>query len=220
MKLFFKIILFIVCTSFSGITINNDDCKVLLPELSKKYQGECKKGLAHGFGKAWGETDYYEGNFKKGLPDGYGTYIWGNGSKYIGDFSKGLMDGAGELRIKGASEEEHKKGYFKKGEYIGEYKYPYKVISNLGIRKIDFREDKVTANEVRITVYSNGQKITPNLSISDDNNTTVENRNGAVLTNVIFPLKRVQVSFQVETFSYKAVFDIYKKGNWEVSLFL
>ncbi|MGV8092965.1 MAG: hypothetical protein AB2L24_14000 [Mangrovibacterium sp.] len=43
-------------------------CKVLLTEISGSYEGECKKGLADGFGKATG-VDQYEGELKKRLPE-------------------------------------------------------------------------------------------------------------------------------------------------------
>ena len=216
MKYLLNILLFVFTLS-----VNAQDCKVKLPELSGKYEGECKKGYANGNGKAWGATDYYEGQFKKGLPYRYGIYKWGNGSVYEGNFSKGLMDGEGELILNDTSgKKEIKKGFFKKGKYLGLYKRPYKVVSQQGIRTINFQENPIKQNEVRITIFSDGIKIEPLLSINDTNNTIVENRNGTVLSNVNFPLKRVDISFQVDSFSYKAVFDIYKEGNWEVIISL
>jgi hypothetical protein len=209
----------IVMLSLSHISYADNDCKVLNPNINKKYEGECKKGQANGEGKAWGETDYYEGNFRKGLPHGHGIYTWGNGTIYKGNFVKGKMDGKGELlSILPSGKQEIQKGYFKKNEYIGEYKNPYKVISKQGIRKITFRENKVgDINEVRIRVYSDGKLLQSNLEIIDMNNTTTENRGeGITLTNVQFPLKRVEVSFSSGTFSHQITFEIYKKGNWEV----
>lgn len=199
-----------------------DNCEVKIPELNKRYEGECRKGLADGAGKAWGEKDCYEGVFKKGFPHGQGIYKRHNGYIYIGEFSKGRMDGRGELFLKDVSGKDSiiKKGYFEKGNYIGEYKQSYKVLLESAIRKIDFRENSINQDEVRITVNSNGKKITPNLTITDVNNTIIENRNGTVLINTVFPLKRVNISFQVNSFSYKTIFDIYKKGNWEVIISL
>jgi len=40
-------------------------CKVLKKEISSEYHGKCKKGLAHGKGKADGIDSYY-GHFTKG----------------------------------------------------------------------------------------------------------------------------------------------------------
>lgn len=198
-----------------------NECIVKLRSISEKYEGGCKKGLAHGSGKAWGLTDFYEGQFKKGYPHGFGTYKWGNGTIYIGNFSKGLMNGEGELKIVASNGKvEVKKGFFENGKFIGLYKQPYKIISKLGIRAIKFQENSIDKNEVKINIYSKGVKITPPISIKDTNNTIVENRNGAVMVNPLFPLKRVEVSFTVNSFPIKAIFEIYKEGNWEVIISL
>jgi hypothetical protein len=205
--------------SLLSFSYADNDCKVLDTNLNKRYEGKCKKGKAHGEGKAWGEKDYYEGHFKKGYLHGYGVYKWGNGTIYKGNFAKGKMEGKGELiEILSSGEQKISEGYFKKNKYIGKYKNPYKVISQQSIQKITFRESKVGGiNEVRIKVYSNGQLLSSSLNITDLNNTTIETRGeGTILTNVTFPLKRVEVSFSSGTFSHRLVFEIYKKGNWEV----
>jgi hypothetical protein len=213
------ILLFTLMFSLSHISYGDNDHKVLSPDLNQKYEGKSKKGLAHGKGKAWGEKDYYEGSFKKGLPHGYGIYKWGNGTIYKGNFVKGKMDGEGELLIiLPSGKQEIQKGYFKKNEYLGKYKNPYKVISQQGIQKVVFRENRLgDINEVKIKVYSNGQLLSSSLTISDLDNTITENMGeGVTLTNVQFPLKRVEVSFNSGRFSHMLVFEIYKKGNWEV----
>ena len=204
------------------VLASNADCKVKQEPINKRYEGDCKKGYAHGIGKAWGEEDQYEGAFKKGLPHGEGKYTWGNGSHYSGAFVKGKMDGRGVLVLKDTSGKDTvKKGYFKDNEYLGEYKDPYKVISNQGIRKVDFVNRGIKGlKEVRLVVYSNGSIITPSLTIRDINNTRVEQNNGTVMSNVIFPLKRVEVSFTVNTISYHLIFEIYQQGNWEVNISL
>ena len=75
---------------------DNTSCKVLKSEISEHYEGSCKKGKAHGKGKATG-IDIYEGEFKKGLPHGHGIYIYSNGDIYSGDFNNGLRHGYGIL---------------------------------------------------------------------------------------------------------------------------
>ncbi len=55
---------------------------VLKKELAGKYEGELKKGLAHGLGTAIG-LDAYTGHFSKGLPESEGTYTFGNGDIYL-----------------------------------------------------------------------------------------------------------------------------------------
>lgn len=80
----------------SSAAFAQNDCKVLVQELQGQYNGECKKGLAHGEGSAQGEEKYV-GNFKKGLPHGFGVYFYKNGSNYVGSFKKGVRDGYGLL---------------------------------------------------------------------------------------------------------------------------
>ncbi len=62
---------------------------MLKPEISLDYHGECKKGLAHGKGEAFGR-DHYIGEFKKGWPNGNGLYKWNNGDNYEGEWKKGV----------------------------------------------------------------------------------------------------------------------------------
>lgn len=186
--------------------------------LNSRYEGELRKGLAHGEGKAWGETDYYEGRFKKGYPHGDGTYTWGNGNIYKGEFVKGEMEGYGKLVIKNAAKiDSVLNGYFKANQYVGIYKEPYRVRSEQGIRKIEFQKRADARNQVSIMVYANGNQIYSGVNISDPNNTMVDvvNRN-FVLTNVVYPLKQVDVSFTYDSMSYFLQFEIYEKGSWVV----
>ena len=92
--------LFIVLLISGAVeSYSQDSCKVLKPEISGKYEGGCKKGLANGKGVAQG-TDKYEGRFKNGLPDGQGKYTWVNGDKYDGAWKNGLKNGEGKLTYK------------------------------------------------------------------------------------------------------------------------
>jgi hypothetical protein len=77
---------------------NDEDCKVLMSQIADNYIGECRRGLAHGYGIATGE-DFYQGQFRKGLPHGMGKYTWGNGDTYDGPWRKGEMHGYGEFTI-------------------------------------------------------------------------------------------------------------------------
>ncbi len=83
---------------FASVTIafSQYNCKVLVKNLQGQYNGNCKKGLAHGEGSAKG-VDSYIGNFRKGYPNGFGVYTYNDGSNYIGKFKKGLKDGYGLL---------------------------------------------------------------------------------------------------------------------------
>lgn len=196
-------------------------CEVKDPRLNKRYEGECIKGKAQGVGKAWGESDYYEGAFKAGKLHGYGVYTWGDGSVYKGDFKKGKMEGEGILIKKLINgDTETKKGFFTRDSYIGQYKEDYKIVSQQSIRGVTLRKGISDINEVRINVYANGKIITNGVSVRDKNNSIQENRNGIVLTNVQFPLNRVEVSINVDSLNYNVVFEIYNYGSWEVNISL
>jgi hypothetical protein len=126
-----KNVIFILALTmfFAGPGLAQNDCKVLLDEISGEYDGGCKKGLADGQGTAKG-TDTYTGDFKKGLPHGTGTYTWENGDVYVGDFKKGLKDGAGKQTVDlGGGQKKEQTGYWSKDKYIGQSKTPYEVVS-------------------------------------------------------------------------------------------
>ena len=207
--------------SSSSFSAKNEKKKaVKMESISLKYEGETKKGLAHGDGKAWGEADQYVGTFKKGYPNGTGVYTWGNGNVYTGEFSKGQRDGKGEFRIKrgGNLPDSIQTGYFKDDQYIGIYKEPYKIVSEGGVRNVDFQKNAGALNQVRFEVYSNGSPVpTSLLKVSDKNNTLHEEIGGTLtLTNAVFPLERVEVSFRVDKISYNLIFNLYEQGNWTV----
>ncbi|QTE22828.1 hypothetical protein [Polaribacter cellanae] len=206
---------------FVNAVVGQLDCRVKLKTIGSTYKGKCKKGYAHGWGEAKGEQDSYIGNFKKGLPHGTGTYIWGNGNMYKGGFRKGEMDGKGVLTIKKSDEEEEvQSGYFKKGKYIGLYAVPYKVTSKREVKKVSFQDLNLNLgnyNQVKIRVNSAGNMVNAQLIVTDDNNSVTElTTGGVILTNVKFPMKKITVNFMYDNFSSRVVFDIYKKGDWDV----
>ena len=73
-----KIILLLAISCLGYTVIAQENCLVLKPEISGKYTGKCKNGLANGKGKSVGQ-DTYIGQFSKGWPQGSGTYTWANG---------------------------------------------------------------------------------------------------------------------------------------------
>lgn len=128
------------------------DCKVLLEQIGDSYEGECKKGLAHGQGMATGE-DTYTGEFKKGLPHGTGLYRWANGDSFEGEWKKGLKEGSGKLMRADSSVQE---GFWIEDEYIGEEKEPYKIIAKSGfIHKITFKRIGSEPNKVDVYFVQN-----------------------------------------------------------------
>lgn len=125
------ITLIIACISFYSFS-QEIAGPVLKKELVGKYEGELKKGLAHGQGTAIGQ-DTYTGRFSKGLPDGEGTYTFGNGDVYRGGFSKGLFSGKGILFHKKALGDSIVEGFWEVGKYVGKTKIePYEISNKTG----------------------------------------------------------------------------------------
>ena len=203
---------------------SQSSCQVLLTSLQGEYEGECKKGLAHGMGKATG-ADHYYGEFKNGLPHGKGKYTWSNGDYYIGEWKNGGRHGKGLMVVAGEFEEEDNRRVAnwkndKFIDYILEEKY--KMIRNRNItrtvvKKIDEKRDRVEVfilNPVKIE----------NLNIvvaSGQLNRQAFNR--IVIDDPIFPLNLL-VEFEMynklngEMFPCIAQMVLESEGNWIVNL--
>ncbi|MEO8008417.1 MAG: hypothetical protein ABI728_07855 [Betaproteobacteria bacterium] len=84
---------------FLGVpTFGASDCLVLDKDLQGgSYKGDCKDGLAEGYGETSGR-DSYVGQFSKGKLDGQGTYTWFDGSVLTGGFVDGRPYGHGVHR--------------------------------------------------------------------------------------------------------------------------
>jgi hypothetical protein len=151
----------IVFIFLMGLVAGAQDCKVLVEEISIEYEGDCKKGLAHGKGIASGAGFIYEGEFKKGYPDGEGTLtIEENGKIFTGDWKRGEVYGEGELNENGNI----KKGYFKGTisgfVYMGPEKADlagYKIIEQARMENatIDFIHSDEMNNMVVIKIQEN-----------------------------------------------------------------
>jgi hypothetical protein len=111
-------------------------CEVLVPELAGEYEGECRRGLAHGQGIARG-TDTYEGQFRNGLPHGDGTYTWASGDVYEGRWRRGQRHGIGTMTSMRDGRPVVVEGVWSSGELkeeIGDAGTGYTVVS---MRRID-----------------------------------------------------------------------------------
>jgi hypothetical protein len=128
--------------------IAQENCKVLLPQISESYTGSCKNGLADGKGEAFG-TDQYKGEFKKGLPEGKGVYIWQTGEKYDGSWKKGLRDGNGSYTFKSDGKDTVMTGIWKEDKYLGEKAVaPYVIQFRNSISRASFVKSGETPNYV------------------------------------------------------------------------
>ena len=112
------------------------DCKVRLDALSGQYHGNCKNGVAQGYGVAVGE-DTYKGQFKNGLPHGQGTYIWSNGNKYEGEWKEGKRHGQGTMTYAQQRKDSVVTGLWKNGQLANELEQKsYEVTSKEGVDRV------------------------------------------------------------------------------------
>jgi hypothetical protein len=215
--LFFLIIIAVSNNLYSQQT----DCKVLKLELSGSYSGDCKNGLANGYGIAKG-TDTYEGQFKKGKPDGKGKYTWSNGNYYDGDWKDGKKAGKGSM----VSKDTTLTGIWKSDKYIGEENIPpYKIIRSINISRPSFKKSAEPMNEIRFRIMKAGidNRSIENLSIVSSSGSTYNTgyTGGYGLRNVYFP---VNVTLQyttwnkVESIKIDVIFEfeISEAGFWEI----
>ncbi len=133
------------------------DCEVLLESIAGEYEGDCKKGLAHGQGTSVGK-DTYTGGFKKGLPDGTGVYTFANGDVYEGNFDNGRMDGKGKKTY--ADIDLVQEGNFYDGEFIGDEEKPY-VTDNktVSISRITYRRMDQLGNHITFKYTRQGKPV-------------------------------------------------------------
>ncbi len=207
-----KTLYFLIAILIVSFQTYSQDCKVKLETISVSYEGDCKKGFAHGNGKASG-IDTYEGTFKKGLPDGKGTYTWANGDIYVGAFKKGLKSGAGKL----ISSDGPIEGYWVDDEYIGKDKYPYKMFSaDNKISDIQFTRKGNDKNQIVISYELKGRRVEHGKinakTLLGNYASLVQEPWTKTLSQVIFPI-RIQVDGNER-------FDIIinQPGNWEVKV--
>lgn len=144
----------ILCGTESTSQVN---CLVLKPEIGQSYNGECRKGLAHGKGTATGK-DSYEGRFVKGLPEGKGTYIWSTGEVYIGDWFMGKRDGEGIYKFRKNNRDTLQIGIWEKDKYIGPKPSKPKVLTRVGVDRYVFKRMSNMKNRILIDFFQNGSR--------------------------------------------------------------
>ncbi len=199
-------------------------CTVLLPSIAEHYEGECKKGLAHGTGNAWGK-DTYQGEFKKGLPYGKGIYTWSTGEIYDGSWIQGRRDGYGTFSFRSNDKDSVLVGYWIGDKYVGtDYrKYEYKILEKRDIVDVRFLRTQQTGNEVRFKIFKGG--------VEDGNVTDLMlygsngYQSGSFIgyDDIEFPFQ-CQITFNTTNalntanLICKLVFEIYEPGKWEVHI--
>ena len=199
------------------------ECKVLLPALSGEYDGECKKGLAHGKGIAKG-VDRYEGRFVKGYPHGKGRYEWSTGEYYEGDWKKGLRDGTGSYHFYSNQKDTIFAGIWENDRYQGPVYGQPKVTQKLNVDRINFNR-LADGEKVEMVIYQGGSPTSEVYGFTVVGNSGTEYSVGKAVgfSGVIFPFKcRVTFStlnaFRTQSFDCIVDFEISEPGNWQVKI--
>jgi hypothetical protein len=210
----------LVLTGFTGYS-QDADCKVIMPSISGKYTGECRKGLAHGQGTSEG-IDRYSGGFKNGLPHGIGTYTWAEGTIYEGHWSNGTKDGGGKMVTRDSTYT----GIWKEDKYIGKEIIPsYKITHTQNVIKSTLIKTNSTNYEIRIRFFQGSVEGGGLISVDLAYNTGVQYRDGSIygIQHPSFPID-IRISFKANdrlgTGQFDADYDftINEPGSWDVRI--
>lgn len=224
------LILLFTFISIPILIFSQKECKVLLPAISKSYDGKCKKGLAHGKGMATG-IDTYTGRFHKGLPDGNGTYTWSSGAEYTGEWKSGKREGTGIYKFKYNGKDSIQEGIWKNDNFEGPMLPPPRILESQNveqyrIQKIGDNEESIgVENKVTVELYMNGiiNSSVENLSVVSSTGLSYNRGDAIVYNNIVFPVT-VKVTYltwnKVHTYQYNVVFEveIYEPGSWLIRL--
>lgn len=204
---------------FSGQNLfSQETCKVLKEALAGTYEGKCKKGFAHGKGKAVG-TDSYEGTFFKGLPHGKGTYRWANGDVYTGEWKRGNREGTGVFN----SKTDVMDGLWENDKYMGPKPKAPKVTNVRNIDRYTIKKYGDEKTRVLISFIQNGVR-NPNvtgllMTSSGGSETSMGYLVG--YENIEFPIQ-IKLSYKTKnkllTAEYDVMFEfeIFEPGDWRV----
>jgi hypothetical protein len=200
-------------------------CKVLKPQISGIYAGECKNGLAEGKGEATGE-DFYKGDFVKGLPDGLGTYTWKNGATYNGQWKKGLRNGNGTYAQKLHGKDSVLTGKWKNDRYLGNPNSPAYTIDyrNSITRVTVIKVGDRPYIEYKFSGSGNLSHQITNLLLQGSSGSETVQTPFTGFEQVRFPFKgkvtfNVPNAFQTGMLSCELQFTIFEPGSWVVTMY-
>ncbi len=214
----------VLFSTFNPINCQTD-CKVLKPEISLIYKGECKNGFAHGSGEASGR-DHYIGEFKKGWPQGKGIYEWANGDQYDGSWKKGKRHGYGKFISIINEQDSIMEGQWVNDQFKGmKPQAQYKIVRKLNVeRNTIHKTAEGAAVYFKILRGGTPNREVENLIISSESG--IEIREGTILgyENLTFPVT-IKISYyawnQLHTTQYNVIFEVTfnEPGIYQVSLF-
>ena len=224
--IYFAVFVFLYLFSFSTL-YSQDSCKVLKPEISGKYSGKCKNGLAQGNGLAEGK-DKYNGHFKNGFPDGKGTYTWANGNTYEGDWKNGKRNGSGKSTYKINGKDSIAYGLWEDDKFIKTaFPNPYKIFiaRNLDSYTISKVGEGKDMNRITLKLKRLGFDNTnvTNFYFVADNGLYETLGNTFVYTQVVFP-EGIKITyttpnkFNTEMMDVVLEININEPGDWDITL--
>jgi len=237
-----RIYLIGILLGMSASLLPAQNCEVLGPEsIIGTYEGDCKRGRAHGEGVASGEAKYI-GEFKKGYPEGEGTIEYPNGDIFSGEWEDGKIMGYGykieavdtlsgywkgdpmEVRFMGTDKEDLKgykilaKDNVPGGSPIIE-KSEEGAENQLTIKLSDINRSirAVSFNEISSGQPQQPQYVNPGQTANSFGRTILQ------LKDVVYPFTgtiRYQVLNKSANFALPVVlrFQILEPGNWIVSI--
>ncbi len=220
-KTIIGVLCLILCTS---ISYAQTDCKVLKPEISLIYKGECKKGLAHGEGEASGR-DHYVGKFRKGLPSGSGVYTWSTGEVYEGEWRRGSRHGFGTYSFISSGRDSVLQGIWVNDEFkgMGGGEAIHVILKRNLMRYTSIRRGD--GNQVIVKIFTGGVIISDiqDLIFVSNSGSEIHSTYVTGFDNVQFPFwGKVTYSTwnKMKTMRYDVVFEfeIAQPGLWEISL--
>lgn len=142
--------------AMSFVTVQaQDKCETNIEGLNDLYEGDCKKGLAHGKGTASGDLGKYIGEFKKGFPDGEGKFFYVDGSTYNGEWDRGDREGFGDMTYPNDSVVG---GYWKDDRYIGLYENTWEIVQQRGNARYKLNKLSEGQNKIEIKFFRGGQE--------------------------------------------------------------
>lgn len=224
-KKFLYVFLIIAFSSYDPVLLSQENCKVLKPEISGKYKGECRKNLANGYGTAIG-VDVYEGDFRNGLPEGKGVYMWSTGEYYRGDWKKGKRNGIGYYRFRYYDRDSIMYGKWSNDVFTGPVEFKrYEINVKSGIDRYTFKKKSEVKDRVLIITYQNGMYNTGITNFLISSSSGYETSRGQYIgfEGVKYPVT-IKVTYttwnKLRTAQYYVEFDftINEPGDWEVDL--
>jgi hypothetical protein len=224
MKTLFSFIIFIFLFSNFNYSFAQEDCKVLMPQISGKYDGGCKNGLANGKGTSEG-TDKYEGKFKNGLPDGSGKYTWSTGEIYDGAWKAGKKEGNGKFFYKKDGADSTLTGIWKNDAFFKKIiPNPYTVLRQESIKRYTVRRVG-DGQKIVYTILQNGNSSLTlnNLNFSPTSGSSFRLGQNHGFENIDFPFEcKVTFSttnaFSAPDMNVDFEIKIIEPGSWEVVL--